>query len=92
MHNPTPYTGQKNAQEGLQTAMIHSIDALMSRHGNVVRSRMARPVTVARYLAQVKNRADYQVVCWLQSRPHRVTGDGFLALYEAGHIPSPQPL
>ena len=72
--------------------MIHSIDALICRNGNVVRSGIARPETVARYLAQVGNLADYQVVYWLRSRPHWVTGDGFLALYEAGHIPRPRLL
>lgn len=71
--------------------MIRSIDALISRNGNVVRSRITRPETVARYLGRVGNLADYQVVYWLKSRPRRVTGEGFLALYEAGHIPSPQP-
>ena len=67
--------------------MIRSIDALVSRNGNVVRFGITRPETVARYLAQVKNLADYQVRYWLDSRPHRVTGDGFLALYQTGHIP-----
>jgi hypothetical protein len=72
--------------------MIRSITALVSWNGNVVRSGIARPETVARYLARVQHLADYQVVYWLKSRPHWVTGDGFLALYEAGHIPSPHPL
>lgn len=69
--------------------MIHSLHALITRHGNIVRSRIARPATVARYLAQVYSLADYQVVYWLHARPHRVTGEGFLALYEAGRIPCP---
>ena len=76
---------------GKDHVVIRSIDALVSHNGNVVRSGMARPETVARYLARVQHLADYQVVYWRKSRPHRVTGDGFLALYEAGHIPSPQP-
>jgi hypothetical protein len=76
----------------MEILMIRSLDALIDRNGNVVRSGIARPETVARYLTQVTNLADYQVVYWLDQRPHRVSGDGFLALYAAGRIPSPQPL
>jgi len=64
--------------------MLHSLHATIVCQGNVVRSRLARPETVARYLSQVSPLADYQVVYWLQSQPHRVTGEGFLTLYEAG--------
>ena len=71
--------------------MIRSIDALVSRNGNVVRSGIARPETVARYLARVQHLADYQVRYWQHGLVRRVTGEVFLALYEAGHIPSPQP-
>jgi hypothetical protein len=72
--------------------MIRSLDALITRCGNVVRSHIARPATVARYLAQVSPLSDYQVVYWLQARPHCVTGEGFLALYEVGRIPPPRPM
>ena len=72
--------------------MIHSLNALILRRGNVARSGIARPATVARYLAQVSPLADYHVTYWLHSQPHRVTGEGFLALYEAGRIPTPPPL
>ncbi len=66
--------------------MIHSIHALVIRNGNLVRPAMAHPETVARYLTQVRDIAEYQVSYRLHGRPHRVTGDGFLALYEAGRI------
>jgi hypothetical protein len=78
--------------ERKEFVMIHSIDALISRNGNVVRSGIARPATVARYLAQAHPLADYEVMYWLHRRPHCVTGEGFLALYEAGRIPNPKPL
>ena len=35
--------------------MIRSLHALILRNGNVVRSRIARPATVARFLGQVRN-------------------------------------
>ena len=66
--------------------MLHSIDALISQNGNLVRSGIARPATVARYLAQVQHLVDSQVAYWFNRQTHRVTGDGFLALYEAGHL------
>ena len=66
--------------------MLHSIDALIVRNGNVVRSGIARPATVARYLAQVQQLADYQVAYWFNRQAHHVTGDGFLALYGAGYL------
>jgi len=64
--------------------MLRSLHALILRQGNVVRSQIARPETVARYLAHVSPLADYHVAYWLQSQPHRVTGEGFLTLYGAG--------
>jgi hypothetical protein len=67
--------------------MIYSLHALIVRRGNLVRSDIARPDTIARYLATVSPLADYQVFYWLDHQSHRVTGEGFLALYEAGRIP-----
>lgn len=72
--------------------MIYSLRALITRRGNVVRSGIARPATVARYLAQVSPLADYQVTYWYRAQAHRVTAEGFLALYEAGRIPQPHTL
>ena len=72
--------------------MIRSLQALIVCRGNVVRSEIARPATVARYLATVHPLADYQVWYWYQGTPRRVTAEGFLALYEAGHIRQPPTL
>jgi hypothetical protein len=72
--------------------MIRSLHALIRRNGNMVRHEIARPATVARYLTRIHGLADYQVVYWTQGRPHCVTGEGFLALYEAGLFPAPQTL
>jgi hypothetical protein len=72
--------------------MIYSLHAVILRNGNVVRSGIARPETVARYLSTAGNLADYQVWFWWQSQPHRMTAEGFLALYEAGRLPAPRPL
>jgi hypothetical protein len=71
--------------------MIYSLQAAILRNGNVVRSDIARPETVARYLSMAGNLADYQVWFWWQGQSHRMTGEGFLALYEAGRIPRPRP-
>ena len=72
--------------------MIRSIDALVLKNGNVVRRGLASPATVARYLARVSPLADYEVRFWRDGVPHRVTGEGFLTLYEAGHLPRPHPM
>jgi hypothetical protein len=72
--------------------MIHSLRAMVVYRGNTVRSRIARPETVVRYLTQVSNLADYQVWYTLGGCPYRVTGEGFLALYEAGRLPTPPTL
>lgn len=67
--------------------MIESLHALIIRNGNLVRSEVARPETVVRYLTTVKNLADYQVWYVWRGRPHRLTAEGFLALYAVGRIP-----
>jgi hypothetical protein len=72
--------------------VIYSLHALILRNGNVVRSGIARPETVTRYLLTVGNLADYQVWYRWRSQPRRMTAEGFLALYEAGRIPRPRPL
>ena len=72
--------------------MIYGLRALITRRGNVVRSDIARPETVARYLARVESLADYQVPYWLQGQARRVTAEGFLTLYAAGRIPQPTTL
>jgi len=72
--------------------MIYSLHAVILRKGNVVRSGIARPETVTRYLSTVGNLADYQVWYRWRSQPHRMTAEGFLAFYEAGRIPTPRPL
>lgn len=72
--------------------MIYGLRALITHRGNTVRSGIARPSTVARYLAQVSPLADYQVTYYYERHPHRVTAEGFLALYEAGRILEPLPL
>jgi hypothetical protein len=69
--------------------MIQSLHAMITREGNVVRSGIARPATVARYLAQASPLADYQVTYWYGRQTHRVTAEGFLALYETGRILDP---
>ena len=72
--------------------MIRSLRALIVCRGNVVRSGIARPATIARSLATVRPLADYQVWYWYQGTSHRVTAEGFLALYEAGLILEPPTL
>lgn len=72
--------------------MIYSLHAAILRNGNVVRSDIARPETAARHLSTVGNLADYQVWFWWRREPHRMTAEGFLALYDAGQIPTPKPL
>jgi hypothetical protein len=69
--------------------MIESLHALILRNGNLVRQEVARPATVARYLTTVRNLAEYQVWYVWQGCPHRLTAEGFLALYETGRIPQP---
>jgi hypothetical protein len=66
--------------------MIRSLDALITRNGNVVRHSIARAETVVRYLHRVQHLAEYQVAYWQSPAPHRVTAEGFLALYEAGRF------
>jgi len=72
--------------------MIHSIHAVINRHGNLVRTGIARPETVARHLSQVGDLAGYEVRYWLNNQPYRVTGATFLVRYEAGQLPCQQPL
>jgi len=71
--------------------MIHSIHAVINHHGNLVRTGIARPATVARHLRQVGDLAGYEVRYWLNNQPYRITGATFLVRYEAGQIPDPQP-
>jgi hypothetical protein len=72
--------------------MIYGLRALILWRGNVVRSDIARPSTVARYLTQVSPLADYEVRYYYRQQPHRVTAEGFLALYETGRIMEPQTM
>ena len=72
--------------------MINRLGGLITRNGNIVRSGMARPATIARYLAAVDDVAAYHVTYWRHGRPHRVTAEGFLTLYQAGRIPAPLTL
>jgi hypothetical protein len=69
--------------------MIRSLDASIVKCGNVVRSGIARPATVARYLETVTSLADYQVSYWYRNQPHQVTAEGFLTLYAVGRLPQP---
>jgi hypothetical protein len=63
--------------------MLHSIDAIILRRGNIVK-HAARVSTVQRYLRQVSPLYDYQVFYWdLRDRkPRRVTAEGLLTLAE----------
>jgi hypothetical protein len=69
--------------------VISSIDSLIARHGNVVRSGIARPATIARYLAEVDDVEGYRVTYWRDGMPQRMTAEEFLTLYQAGRIPEP---
>ena len=64
--------------------MLQSLHALITRQGNVVRSQIARPETVARYLAHVSPLRDYHVAYRHHGQSHRVTGEGFLTRFAAG--------
>ena len=72
--------------------MIHSIHAVINHHGKLVRTGVAHPEAVARYLSQVGDLAGYEVRYWLNNQPYRVTGATFLVRYGAGQLPGPQPL
>jgi hypothetical protein len=69
--------------------MIHSLRALITRNGTVVRSGLAHAAPVVRYLHQVRHMAEYQVHYWHDGEPHRVTAEGFLTLYEVGTFSRP---
>jgi len=70
--------------------MLSSLNALILRRGTVVRSQIAKPATIARYLAHVSSLADYHVTYWLHGQSYRVTGEGFLTLYADGRFrPAP---
>ena len=48
--------------------MIYSLHAVILRNGYVVRHEIARPATVARYLADVRDLSEYQVIYYLNHR------------------------
>jgi hypothetical protein len=64
--------------------MSQRLRANILRQGHMVRSKIARASTVVRYLEQVENLAEYEVIYWQSALPRRVTADGFLALCAAG--------
>ena len=63
--------------------MVHAIHALIRYRGNVVRSRIARPATVLRYLARRRDLDSYNVVYWHYGTPQQVTAAEFQTRFVA---------
>jgi len=60
---------------------MRSIHALILYRGNTVRSKIARPETVLQFLSGITDLEGYQVLYWHKQQYHRVTGEGFQALF-----------
>jgi hypothetical protein len=61
--------------------MIHSIGAIIILRGNVVRSGLARPETVLRYLARLRDVTHYEVRYWQNGLPQRMSAIAFQARF-----------
>ena len=63
--------------------MIDSIHGWVASQGTILRWGLAKPSTVARVLTQLPTLDQVHVCYHVQGRPHLVSGEAFLAHYQA---------